>query len=325
MFGYQFRRDAFGLVCLMAVAALTGSHTSAQAQPTCTGFAVGCAVHWQMPPPKGASTWRAGSYTGTIVEVDGGGKKGVPNEVRLDDIKSGLPFSAGMDQLNSIRCYPPEWTHIPSVTYEVMVCHLGGAVSGPAVFSFSPWLKVQLSQEIVLSDGRTTNMFAGHVESFGSVALGLGVNQWAKGGVTPQPQPPQPPVPQPPVPQPPIPQPGVVKEVPEIGQGYAQALKIGYPAVLHAHMGAQDYDTVLFNFAGGPFHAHTNSQLNLVADLLDAQGNMITRAVGGNLQFNQNLPAGTYGIIVRVMNYAGTGPYELVLGSGMGTTYLERE
>ena len=168
-------------------------------------------------------------------------------------------------------------------------------------------------------------MFAGHVESFGSVALGLGVNQWAKGGVTPQPQPPQPPVPQPPVPQPPIPQPGVVKEVPEIGQGYAQALKIGYPAVLHAHMGAQDYDTVLFNFAGGPFHAHTNSQLNLVADLLDAQGNMITRAVGGNLQFNQNLPAGTYGIIVRVMNYAGTGPYELVLGSGMGTTYLERE
>ena len=206
-----------------------------------------------MPPPKGASTWRAGSYTGTIVEVDGGGKKGVPNEVRLDDIKSGLPFSAGMDQLNSIRCYPPEWTHIPSVTYEVMVCHLGGAVSGPAVFSFSPWLKVQLSQEIVLSDGRTTNMFAGHVESFGSVALGLGVNQWAKGGVTPQPQPP------------------------------------------------------------------------LVADLLDAQGNMITRAVGGNLQFNQNLPAGTYGIIVRVMNYAGTGPYELVLGSGMGTTYLERE
>ena len=96
MFGYQFRRDAFGLVCLMAVAALTGSHTSAQAQPTCTGFAVGCAVHWQMPPPKGASTWRAGSYTGTIVEDDGGGKKGVPNEVRLDDIKSGLPFSAGM-------------------------------------------------------------------------------------------------------------------------------------------------------------------------------------------------------------------------------------
>ena len=111
----------------------------------------------------------------------------------------------------------------------------------------------------------------------------------------------------------------------EIGQGYGQALKVGYPSVIQARMGVQDYDTVLFNFAGGPFHAHTSSQLNLVADLLDAQGKMITRAVGGNLQFNQNLPAGTYGIIVRVMNYAGTGPYELVLGSGTGTTYRERE
>ncbi len=51
---------------------------------------------------------------------------------------------------------------------------------------------------------------------------------------------------------------------------------------------------------------------------------MISRAVGGNLQFNQSLPAGRYGIIVRVMNYAGTGAYELVLGAGSGTIYRGR-
>jgi lysophospholipase L1-like esterase len=120
------------------------------------------------------------------------------------------------------------------------------------------------------------------------------------------------------------PGPGGVTVVPEIGQGYAQALQVRYPSVLAAQMGEKDYDTVLFDFPGGSFRAWTNSKLNLVADLLDAQGTMITRAIGANLQFNQSLPPGRYGIIVRVMNYAGTGPYELVLGSESGPRFVER-
>ena len=38
-----------------------------------------------------------------------------------------------------------------------------------------------------------------------------------------------------------------------------------------------------------------------------------------------NLPAGRYGLIVRVMNHAGTGPYQLALGSGAGVHYRERQ
>lgn len=309
---HQCHHGALGLACLIALWALMGSHTSAQAQPTCTGFAVGCAVHWQMPPPKGASTWRAGSYTGTIMELDGGGKKGVPNEVRLADIKSGKPFSVRMDQLNSIRCYPPGSTHIPSVTYEVSVCHLGGTVvNGPAVFSFLPWLKVQLSQEIVLSDGQTTNMWTGFVIDMGDLALGLGVNQWAKRGPATTPPPPPPP--------------GKVMHIPDPGQSYAQAAHVVYPAVIKAYMSQNDYDTFLFDFAGGAFHAQSASELNLVADLLDAEGKMIARAMSssGSFHFDQTLPKGRYGIIIRVMNHAGTGPYSVTLGTGAGPIYEE--
>ena len=113
--------------------------------------------------------------------------------------------------------------------------------------------------------------------------------------------------------------------MPEVGQGYAQALKVGYPAAIQATMSQGDYDTYLFDFEGGVFHAHSKSGLALVADLLDAEGKFLARAMatGGTFQFDQNLPPGRYGIIIRVMNHAGSGPYELMLGSGAGPRYRE--
>jgi hypothetical protein len=118
--------------------------------------------------------------------------------------------------------------------------------------------------------------------------------------------------------------PGGVTVVPEIGHGYAQALQILYPSVLAAQMGDKDSDTVLFDFPGGPFQARTASRLDLVADLLDGKGQMIARTRGANLQFNQELPRGRYGILLKVTNHAGTGPYELILGNGTGPRFEER-
>ncbi len=91
-------------------------------------------------------------------------------------------------------------------------------------------------------------------------------------------------------------------------------------------MSQNDYDTYLFDFPGGAFHAQSQSKLDLVADLLDGEGKKLAqaRATNGSLQFNQNLPKGRYGIIVRVMNHAGTGPYSLLIGLGPGPIYREQ-
>lgn len=325
-------RRAMGFLSSLVAAAAVSSAVPASAQQA--GFRVGQAVQWQAPPPAGASEWRAGLYSGVIEEVS--------ESVRVHDLRTGKVVPIRMDTLNSVSCRRGETARVPSETRAVPVCRFNGAAAGIEQWAH---LRVRLFEEVVLADGSTAKTFSSFLDSFGELRLGRGPNQFAKGQppTPPQPpvigqQPPSPPQPphppvggnQPPVtpPQPPHPPtpPGGVVEVPEVGQAYAQALKVGYPATIQAFMTQGDYDTYLFDFAGGTFHAHSVSQLDLVADLLDAQGNMIarSRAVNGQFSFNQSLPAGRYGIIIRVMYHAGSGPYEVVIGAGSATRYRER-
>lgn len=332
--------------CVAAAFAATAGMAHAQIQ----GFAVGTPVVWQKPDVR-LSDFKPGAYAGTIERIDGSGVLTLIN-------RKAQWVKVRLDQLTTINCTASEkWTLDPTgggpKTYST--CLFEGGVQGPfAIYDWGSGLTVRLTEPVALKSGKVSDVYRSGLDDFGALKVGVGHNQWAAkpgssqdtkttigtspgttaggsgttgttsggsattgtttGGTGPGTSLPTSPPP-----------PGGVVSVTEVGQGYAQALKVGYPAILQAQMGAQDYDTVLFDFPGGPFHAHTKSQLNLVADLLDAQGKMIARVVGGNLQFNETLPAGRYGIIVRVMNYAGTGPYELVLGSGAGTTYRERQ
>ena len=304
------------------------------------GFAVGTPVVWQMPDIR-LSDFKPGAYAGTIERINGSGVLTLIN-------RKAQWVKVRLDQLTAIDCMASEkWTLDPTgggpKTYST--CLFEGGVQGPfAIYDWGSGLSVRLTEPVTLKSGKVTDIRSATLDNFGALKIGVGHNDWhvkpgsnqdtkttmpdpSKGTTTgnttgnttgtaigtTDTTPLKPPPPS-----------GSTVDVAELGQGYAQALTVGYPASLQAQMGVQDYDTVLFDFPGGSFHAHTGSQLNLVADLLDAQGNMISRAVGGNLQFNQSLPAGRYGIIVRVMNYAGTGAYELVLGAGSGTTYRER-
>jgi hypothetical protein len=320
------------------------------------GFAIGREVQWLAPEPAGGSAWRAGLYSGVIEDISGGGAHGSASTTRLIDIATGKSFTVRMDQLTEIRCVRNETAKVAQLGKSVPVCHFGGAVNGLYGLDSLGWMRIKLFDEVVLSDGSTTRSYASYYGTFGHLRLGRGPNQWAKraspstpstgqtvqpGGTPTGPSTgpttgpttgagpqaggsPQQGAIQPPY-QPDRPS-GGVQHVPEVGQAYAQALKVGYPATLQAHMTHGDYDTFLFDFAGGPFHAHSRSNLDLVADLLDAEGKVITRsrASGGAFQFNQDLPAGRYGIIIRVMYHGGAGDYELMLGSGAGPRYREQ-
>lgn len=328
-------RSGLGLLSLLSAAAAVLLPGWAVAQPS--GFRVGQAVQWQAPPPIGASEWRAGLYSGVIEEVS--------ETVQVIDLGSGKSARLRMDMLSSVSCRRGETARVTGYTTPVPVCRFNGTAYGVAQWAH---LRVRLFDEVVLADRSTARSFASFLNSFGELRVGRGPNQYAKGpATTTPPQPPQPPVtgqqpatpPQPPhppqPPQPPVtgqqpvtpPQPptGGVIAVPEVGQAYAQALKVGYPSTIQAHMTQGDYDTYLFDFAGGPFHAHSVSQLDLVADLLDAEGRMISRsrAVNGRFSFDQNLPSGRYGIIIRVMYHGGAGPYEVQIGPGTGQRYRE--
>lgn len=308
--------------CLLA--AMASWHQPAAASD---GFAVGREIQWTAPPPSGASEWRAGQYSGTIVETSGGGEKGSASRTQLIDLATGKSFWVPMDGLTDINCSHRRVT-VEKLGKATEVCEFRGSVNGTYGLATLGWLRVALFDEVVLGDGTTARYFAGYYSSFGHLRLGRGPNQWAKqtgggqrpdGGVQIKPQPPK---------QPDRPHPPVQGEqvVPEVGQAYAQALNVAYPAIIQGHMTQGDYDTFLFDFGGGPFHASARSTLDLVADLLDAQGKMIARAraSNGTLRFDQSLPAGRYGIIVRVMYHAGGGDYELTIGSGGGARYRER-
>lgn len=301
---------------IAASAALTVSLLPmAEAQQACGGFSEGCAVKWVKPPPQSVSTWRAGNYTGVVEGVTGGmaGQKGAASQTVLVDLSSGRLITVHMNQLSAIRCFPEEWRTVPALGRKVKVCHFqGNGVQGDYGVEYIASLRVRLLQEVVLSDGTKASYFASGYDSFGNLSLGQGVNDWASSSVPAKPPSPTPP------------SPGRTVEVGEIGQAFAQALKVDYPSVVQGTMGQQDYDTVLFDFPGGAFHARARSQLNLVIDLLDANGKALSRSFGPGGFFDMNLPAGRYGLIVRVMNHAGTGSYEITLGSGAGVHYRER-
>lgn len=314
---------------------------AAQSHAQDAGFAIGRDVQWQAPQPSGASPWRAGLYSGVIEEISGGGQTGSAAETHLVDLHSGKIVRVRMNQITSIRCVPGESFKIASTGQTVTVCHFGGAVNGTFGLETRGWLRVRLFDEVELSDGSTAKTYAGYYPGLGTLRLGRGTNEWATRNktrsTTTQTTTPTSPTTTgtntgsqtktvtPPV-QPPISTERGVHVVPEIGQAYAHALKVGYPATIQANMTQGDYDTYLFDFAGGTFQAHSSSTLNLVADLLDTEGKMITRAMAANgtFQFNQTLPAGRYGIIVRVMHHAGAGAYEMILGSGTGSRYREQ-
>lgn len=317
------------------------------------GFAIGREVQWRAPEPMGGSAWRAGLYSGTIADIAGGGEKGSASKTKLIDIATGKTFWVRLDQINEIDCQR-KYVKIVGYSKPVETCRFGGSVNGTYGLDTLGWMRIALFDEVVLSDGTTTRSFASYVDGFGYLTLGRGPNQWAKRasstpstgqttrpdastvapgtttGTVPNTGSVQPNPPVGPSPQPGISGPGTggpsTRVVPEVGQSYAQALLVGYPATIQASMTQGDYDTFLFDFAGGHFQAHSRSTLDLVADLLDSEGKMITRARANNgtFTFSQDLPAGRYGIIIRVMYHAGAGNYELLLGSGAGPSYREQ-
>lgn len=316
------------------------------------GFAIGREVQWRALEPIGGSSWRGGLYSGTIADISGGGEKGSASKTKLIDIATGKTFWVRLDQINEVDCQR-KYAKVVGYSKPVQTCRFGGSVSGTYGLDTLGWMRIALFDEVVLSDGTTTRSFASYFDSFGYLTLGRGPNQWAKRtsstpstGQTSRPDAstvipgattgtvpstggthPNPPVG--PSHQPGTSGPGTggqsTRIVPEVGQSYAQALLVGYPATIQAAMSQGDYDTFLFDFAGGHFQAYSRSSLDLVADLLDAEGKMITRARANNgtFTFSQTLPSGRYGIIIRVMYHAGAGDYELVLGSGVGPSYRE--
>lgn len=316
------------------------------------GFAIGREVQWRAPEPIGGSSWRAGLYSGTIADISGGGEKASASKAKLIDIATGKTFWVRLDQINEIDCQR-KYATVVGYSKPVLTCRFGGSVSGTYGLDTRGWMRIELFDEVVLSDGTTTRSFPSYIDAFGYLTLGRGPNQWAKRasstpstgqasrpdvstvvpgattGIVPNTGSAQPNPPVGPSHQSGTSGPGTggqsTRVVPEVGQSYAQALVVGYPATIQANMSQGDYDTFLFDFAGGHFQAHSRSSLDLVADLLDAQGKMITRARANNgtFTFSQDLPSGRYGIIIRVMYHAGAGDYELVLGSGAGPRYRE--
>jgi hypothetical protein len=338
---------------LMATLSCGAGSAPADAQPQ--GLRPGQQISWQKPENY-RSDYRGGAYTGTIERVDGSG------QLYLLDSK-GHSVKVRLEQLTAVDCSQSQSWKLDAGggAYAYPVCVFQGAVNGPmAIYDWGGGLLVRLREPVTLRNGKTTDVFRAGLDEFGLLKVGSGSNQWAaKPGAT-VPSGGTPGTPQTGGGQSGGGQTGggqtgggqtgtgqagggqaggehaggsstggshgQVIAVPEVGQSYAQALLVGYPAMVEASMGDHDYDTYLFDFAGGAFHAHSSSNLDLVADLLDAQGKMIARAraVNGTFRFDQNLPKGRYGIIIRVMYYAGTGPYSLTLGSGAGPHYRER-
>lgn len=320
------------------------------------GLVVGQGVVWQKPEDF-RSNYRGGEYAGVIERIDGSGI------VTLLDSKAHYS-KIKFEQIRSINCSGATWTLDPTGggPKNYPVCHFTGDISGAyAIADWGAGLTVRLTERVALRDGSTTDTFRSGLSDFGALVVGQGHNRWATtdqpgkaasggtsgsttgnatggqtshsntpatggatggaaggttGGSTSGSA----------VTQPKVPQKGDIINVPEVGQPYAQALKVSFPATVEAFMSQNDYDTYLFDFPGGSFHAHSLSKLDLVADLLDAEGKMLARSRGtnGTFQFDQNLPQGRYGIIIRVMNHAGTGPYSLLLGLGPGPVYREQ-
>lgn len=119
------------------------------------------------------------------------------------------------------------------------------------------------------------------------------------------------------------PQAMVVKEAPATS---ANATVLPYNCKVQAYINRGDYDTFRFDFPGGKMRIASEGNLDIVADLWDAKGNMIARDgqdAKRDFLIEKELPMGTYYIQIRFMYHAGEGPYNLILGDGSGPLYRE--
>ena len=288
-------------ICVAQMAA------AAPANAQAISLKVGQPIVWQKPENL-QSDFRGGAYAGTIERIDGRG------ELTLLG-RNSRTIKVRLDQLTAIDCGAGEnWILDPTGggPKKYPVCLFEGAQNGPwAINDWGGGLVVRLNEPVLLRSGKTADVFRSTIDQFGAVRVGSGRNQWAAktGGAATGPDAGR-----------------QAKVVPEVGQGYAQALDVGYPATVEAHMSQNDYDTYLFDFPGGTFHAHSASSLDLVADLLDSTGGFMARAqaTNGAFRFDRQLAKGRYGLIIRVMNHAGTGPYVLTLGTRAGMLYREQ-
>lgn len=114
----------------------------------------------------------------------------------------------------------------------------------------------------------------------------------------------------------------------EAGWGMGDAALVEYNSTIDAYVAKGDYDMFKFNWPGGKFVCYSKGGLDLVADIVNAQGKTVYRGNNGagdgkNFKIEINLPAGTYGISVRVMYHGSEGNYQLVLGNGAEHHYTE--
>ena len=105
----------------------------------------------------------------------------------------------------------------------------------------------------------------------------------------------------------------------EAGPTPADAAPVPYNSTIDAYIDRNDCDTFLFGFPGGKMRISSRWDLDIVADLLDCDGNLIARDgqdTKKDFSIEKELPEGMYYIQIRYMYHAGEGPYTLILGDG---------
>jgi hypothetical protein len=112
----------------------------------------------------------------------------------------------------------------------------------------------------------------------------------------------------------------------DAGTSNMEAARISYGCRVDGTLRQGDYDNFAFYFPGGAFRARSAGGLDLVADLIDSQGQRVACSGVDTPQFDPqgNYPAGQYYLIVRVMHHAGAGPYQVQLGPDTGCLVSER-
>ena len=112
----------------------------------------------------------------------------------------------------------------------------------------------------------------------------------------------------------------------DAGTNNSEAAAIRYNCRIDGALARGDYDAYAFEFGGGTFRAHSESDLDLVADLIRASDGEVLGRSGVDttaFTFDGPLEAGRYILQVRVMRHAGAGPYHVILGNPGGCVVEE--
>ena len=112
----------------------------------------------------------------------------------------------------------------------------------------------------------------------------------------------------------------------DAGTNNSDAAAIRYNCRIDGALASGDYDAYAFDFEGGTFRARSESNLDLVADLIRASDGETLARSGTESQaftFDGPLDAGRYILTIRVMYHAGAGPYDVVLGEPGGCVVEE--